>query len=117
MPLSEMLLLKPSILVKEDFAGPTNVDLNAFLLIDKAIWIGGSYRTAVLNKNNIDKSLSKPAAFVAMVELFVNDKLRIGYAYDQTVNGTAASNYTTHEISLSYFFLSSQNKMLSPRYF
>ncbi|RFM26857.1 PorP/SprF family type IX secretion system membrane protein [Deminuibacter soli] len=116
-PMSEVLMLKPSLLVKEDFAGPTSLDLNAFVLINRIIWVGASYRTAILNKDNIDKSLEKSAAVVGMVELFINDKLRFGYAYDQTINGTAANNYTTHELSLSFFFVNAKARMLSPRYF
>jgi len=46
-PLSENLQLKPSILVKEDFKGPTNVDLHAFLLILVDTSIGASYSTRV----------------------------------------------------------------------
>lgn len=114
---SEDLLFKPSILIKEDFAGPTSADLNAFMLIQEKIWIGASYRTAVFNKSNIDKTLKKSGAIVGMIEVFVNDKLRIGYAYDQTINGTAANNYSTHEISLNYFFNNPKARMLSPRYF
>jgi type IX secretion system PorP/SprF family membrane protein len=117
MPLSEEVLLKPTLLVKEDFAGPTSLDLGAFFLFSEKIWLGGSYRTAILNKNNIDNSVKKAGAIVGMMEVFVNSKLRIGYAYDQTVNGTGATSYTTHEASLSYFFNSRKARMLSPRYF
>ncbi|SFD74480.1 type IX secretion system membrane protein, PorP/SprF family [Chitinophaga sp. CF118] len=116
-PLSNEVLLKPSLLVKEDFAGPTSVDLNAFFLFSKVIWLGGSYRTAVLNKNDISNSVPKAGALVAMMEVFVNSKLRIGYAYDKTVNGTGATSYATHEISLNYFFENRKARMLSPRYF
>jgi type IX secretion system PorP/SprF family membrane protein len=116
-PLSEEVLLKPSLLVKEDFAGPTSLDVGAFFLLSQRIWLGGSYRTAILHKDNIDNSVKRAGAIVAMAEVFVNDKLRIGYAYDQTVNGTGATSYTTHELSLSYFFNSRKARMLSPRYF
>lgn len=116
-PLTDAILFKPSLLIKEDFAGPTSLDLNAFFLLQERLWIGGSYRTAVLNKKYIDKSLTKAGAAVGMVEYFVNEKLRIGYAYDQTVNGTAANGFTTHEISINYIFVSPKARMLSPRYF
>lgn len=115
--LSDQVLMKPSILVKEDFAGPTSMDLNAFFLLDQKLWIGAGYRTALFNRNNIDKSVTKAGAAVGMIEMFVNSKLRIGYAYDQTLNGTGATSYTTHELSLSYFFAGPKARMLSPRYF
>ena len=52
-----------------------------------------------------------------MAEYFVNEKLRIGYAYDQTINATAANGYTTHEISINYIFINPKARLLSPRYF
>lgn len=116
-PLSEEVLFKPSLLVKEDFAGPTSLDLNAFFLLQEMLWVGGSYRTAVLKKPHIDKSLQKAGAVVGMIEYFVNEKLRIGYAYDKTTNGTAANNSGSHEISLNYIFVKPKARMLSPRYF
>lgn len=116
-PLSEDVLLKPSLLVKEDFAGPTSLDLGAFFLLAQKIWLGGSYRTAILGKDNIDNSVKRAGAIVGMVEVFINSKMRVGYAYDQTINGTGATSYTTHEVSLSYFFNSRKARMLSPRYF
>jgi type IX secretion system PorP/SprF family membrane protein len=116
-PVSEGVSFKPSILVKEDFAGPTSTDLNAFVLFHDKLWIGASYRTAVFNQSHIDNDLSKSGAVVGMIELFVNEKLRIGYAYDQTTNGTGANSYTTHEISLSYTIINPKARMVSPRYF
>ncbi|KAA2245871.1 type IX secretion system membrane protein PorP/SprF [Chitinophaga agrisoli] len=117
LPLSEEVLLKPSLLVKEDFAGPTSVDLNAFFLISQKLWLGGAYRTAVLNRDNIDNNVTRSGAWVAMAEIFISSKLRLGYAYDQTINGTGANSYTTHEFSLGYFFEKRKARMLSPRYF
>lgn len=116
-PLTEDVLLKPSLLLKEDFAGPTSVDINAFVLLAQKVWIGGAYRTAVFNRSNIDKSVTKSGAVVGLVQIFINEKLRFGYAYDQTVNKTGATSYSTHEFSLGYFFARPKARMLSPRYF
>lgn len=116
-PLSENISLKPSILVKEDFAGPTSADLNAFVLFHEKLWIGASYRTAVFNKDKISNSLSKSGAVAGMVDFFINEKLRIGYAYDQTTNGTGANSFSTHEVSINYTWANPKARMLSPRYF
>lgn len=116
-PLSQEVLFKPSFLVKEDLAGPTSFDFNAFFLLQETVWIGGSYRTAIFNKPHINKSLRKAGAIVGMIEYFVNEKLRIGYAYDKTINGTAANNNSSHEVSLNYIFVKPKARMLSPRYF
>lgn len=118
-PLSENFLLKPSFLWKEDFAGPGSLDLNAFLLIAEKVWIGASYRTAlnVLKKEELEQSLRKPAAFVGLAEIYLAQKLRIGYAYDVPLNKLGDYNYGSHEISLGYFFTPRKARMLTPRYF
>jgi hypothetical protein len=68
-PLGEGFQLKPSILIKEDFKGPTNVDINAFLLIEEKLWLGASYRTNVglWNKTNLQKDLSELDAASALL--------------------------------------------------
>jgi type IX secretion system PorP/SprF family membrane protein len=116
-PLSEEVLLKPSILLKEDFAGPTSMDINTFVLLSEKLWLGGAYRTALLNKSDINKSVKKSGALVGIVQFFVNENLRFGYAYDQTINGTGANAHPTHEFSIGYFFASPKARMSSPRYF
>ncbi|KAA2242773.1 type IX secretion system membrane protein PorP/SprF [Chitinophaga agrisoli] len=117
--LSENLQLKPSILVKEDFKGPTNMDVNVFLLINEKIWIGGSYRTNVKlwNKNNLPGDLTELDAASAMVEYYATEKLRIGYSYDLNVNKMAGYQGGSHEISLGFLFPSKKYAVRSPRYF
>lgn len=117
--LSENFLLKPSFMWKEDFAGPGSLDLNAFLLIAEKIWIGASYRTAfnVIKKKDLDPALKKPAAFVMLAEVYVAQKLRIGYGYDIPLNQLGDYNYGSHEISIGYFFTPRKARMLTPRYF
>lgn len=116
-PVTDDILLKPSFLIKEDFAGPTSMDLNTFVLLQQQLWIGAAYRTAIFPKNNAEKSVTKSGAVVGLVQYFINEKIRIGYAYDQTINGTGATSYTTHEFSVGYTFPSVKARMLSPRYF
>jgi len=116
-PVTEEISLKPSILLKEDFAGPTSMDINTFLLFSQKIWVGGAYRTAIKHRSNVDKDIVKSGAWVALLQIFVNEKLRVGYAYDQTINGTGATSYSTHEFSLGYFFPGKKTRMQSPRFF
>lgn len=117
LPLSEAIQLKPSILIKEDFAGPTSLDINAFVLINKILWIGAGYRTAVFNKELIQNDLKKSGAVIGMAEVFIGQKIRLGYAYEYTTNVVGMGGYPTNEISISYFFIHPKAKMLSPRYF
>ncbi|MBO9728301.1 MAG: type IX secretion system membrane protein PorP/SprF [Chitinophaga sp.] len=118
-PLSENLQLKPSILIKEDFKGPTNVDINAFLLIGEKLWAGASYRTGVgiWRKTNLQKDLSEVDAASVMVEFYATEKLRIGYSYDLTINKMAGYQGGSHEISLGFLIPSKHFTVRSPRYF
>ncbi|PSR54392.1 hypothetical protein AHMF7605_13165 [Adhaeribacter arboris] len=116
--LGEHLKFKPSILMKENFHGPTNLDLNAFLLIENRIWLGGTYRTAAnIFKNNFEASdLANKDAVSAIAEVFLSPKLRLGYSYDFTL--TQLNNYSTHEFSLGVLlFKKAETKMLTPQYF
>ncbi|OCX52525.1 hypothetical protein BEL04_13790 [Mucilaginibacter sp. PPCGB 2223] len=97
--------LNPSFLLKDDRAGPTSLDLNLFVLLSERLWVGGTYRTAVplYNKPNLPGGLPKTNATVAMVEFFVTDKLRVGYAFDYSTTSLGGYNYGSHEISLGIY--------------
>ncbi|RPE08843.1 type IX secretion system membrane protein PorP/SprF [Chitinophaga lutea] len=117
--LSDVLQLKPSIMVKEDFKGPTSVDLNAFLLIGERIWIGGSYRTnaRIWTKENLANDLRAINAASIMAEFYASERLRVGYAYDLNVNKLAGYQGGSHEISLGFLFPSKKYSTANPRYF
>jgi type IX secretion system PorP/SprF family membrane protein len=60
-PLSEFIDLKPSFMIKEDFKGPTNLDLTGYLVLKKAVWLGASYQTGFItfNKTNLQGGLNE----------------------------------------------------------
>jgi len=118
-PLSEDFLLKPSFLLKDDRAGPTSLDLNAFLLLGERIWVGGSYRMGVklYDKSYLQRDLSMQNSVVAAIEIFASDNFRIGYAYDFSVGPLQGYSGGTHEISIGYYFKTKKTRMLTPRYF
>jgi len=113
------LKLKPSVIFKEDFLGPTNIDLNVFLLISNKLWLGTSYRTGVtiFNKAYLQKNLISNDAYSILAEFFVTDRFRIGYSFDYTTNRLRDVNNGTHEISIGYTLRNNRPPMLSPRYF
>jgi type IX secretion system PorP/SprF family membrane protein len=118
--LSPTFKFKPSFLLKEDFNGPTNVDLNLFLLYNDVIWLGSSYRTAVnlFKKPVLDaaENLAFRDAVAAIIEIYPAPRFRIGYSYDIMLN--KMRNHNTHEISLGYmFFKKRDTRMLTPQYF
>jgi type IX secretion system PorP/SprF family membrane protein len=110
--------LKPSIMVKEDFESPTNIDLNAFVLLSERIWLGGSYRTAAswYSKQPADYELENRNAWAAIAQLYVTPKLRLGYSYDRSLNDL--KDYASHEVSVGFYFFKKEDaRMMTPRYF
>jgi type IX secretion system PorP/SprF family membrane protein len=118
-PLSEEIQLKPSFLLKDDRAGPTSLDIAAFILLKESIWIGCSYRTGVklYNKSYLQQDLSQANSIVVAAQLFAVQNFRIGYAYDISVGPLQGYSAGTHEISIGYFFGKRSSRMLTPRYF
>lgn len=118
-PLSEGIQLKPSFLVKEDFKGPTNLDLNAFVLFGEKLWLGATYRSGIKlwKKSNLQDDLSNKDAVVATFQVFPTSNLRIGYAYDFSVGPLKGNSGGSHEISIGYMFNRRNARMVSPRYF
>ncbi|WP_187262143.1 PorP/SprF family type IX secretion system membrane protein [Pontibacter beigongshangensis] len=115
--LSSSLKFKPSVLVKEDFNAPANVDLNAFLLIKEILWLGSSYRTSMNLFNDNPATDARNRTAVALIgELHVNRSFRLGYAYDVMLNDFRG--VSTHEISVGYYLFGKKDApMLTPQYF
>ncbi|WP_131539382.1 PorP/SprF family type IX secretion system membrane protein [Pedobacter nototheniae] len=119
LPINEDVQIKPSFLLKDDRGGPTSLDVNAFLILGEKLWVGGSYRTGVklYSKNHLQKDLSSLNAAVGAVQFFVNDNLRIGYAYDFPVGPLQGYAGSTHEISVGFLFTKQNFRMATPRVF
>jgi type IX secretion system PorP/SprF family membrane protein len=117
LPVNEDVLLRPSIMLKDDRGGPTSLDLNTFVLLSERIWVGGTYRTAVklYNKPNLQNNLEQANAVVGMVQFFVNEKLRVGYSYDYSLTPLANYNYGTHEISIGIYLKEGKLKSINQK--
>ena len=117
--LSEMLRFKPSILLKEDFKSPANLDLNAFLLVGDRLWLGGSYRTGVKLYNQAaydSEGIDTNNAWAMIAEVYLSPRIKVGYSYDVTL--TSLRGYASHEVSLGfYFYKKEEAKSLTIRYF
>ncbi len=107
--------LKPSFLLKQDFKGPSNLDLNAFLLLYNKLWLGASYRTAIPMFTKVDMTdIKKRNAWALMTQVYATPKFRIGYSYD--ISLTKMRDYSSHEVSLGYSFFRKQNgRTITPR--
>ncbi|QEC52898.1 type IX secretion system PorP/SprF family membrane protein [Anseongella ginsenosidimutans] len=104
-PFSDKFALRPSFLLKDDRGGPTSLDLNLFALLNERIWVGASYRTGVVlyDKSYLEYDPKKTNAVVGLAEFFISDQIRVGYAYDYSLNALKNYNYGTHELSVSYY--------------
>ena len=100
--LNEDLKLKPSVLVKAVAGAPIQTDINANLWINDIISVGASYQTG--------------SAVSGMLEVMLTPQLRIGYAYDRSINGLGVFNQGSHEVMLR-LELKNNDKVSHPRYF
>ena len=119
LPLSEGVDLRPSLMIKEDFAGPTNIDITSFIAFNRKVWLGASYRIGVpiWNKADLQNNLDNADAVTAIAEYYINDHFRIGYSYDFTTSKLANYQSGSHEISLTISFARAKQRIISPRYF
>ncbi|TAE39889.1 MAG: type IX secretion system membrane protein PorP/SprF [Sphingobacteriales bacterium] len=118
--LNEELKLRPSVLVKEDFRGPTSVDINTMFIFKDKFWVGASYRTGLnikSEKYSQGQSLSSLNAVSGVLQLFVTDELRVGYSYDYTLSGLSNQQSGAHELTIGLTLPSKNQRILSPRFF
>ncbi len=118
-PISPLVDWKPSVMIKEDFKGPTNLDAATYFLFGKVLWIGGAYSTGVTlwNKTNLPSNLYKTDAITGIMAISFSSRYRIGYSYDFNTNKIPGYNTASHEVSLSFSFGRRNDRILSPRYF
>ncbi|MFT7033282.1 MAG: type IX secretion system PorP/SprF family membrane protein [Cyclobacteriaceae bacterium] len=101
--LNRHLKLKPSVLLKMVQGAPLQMDFSAMLLIEDRIWVGFSYRSF----DSID----------LVLELQLNSKFSLGYAYDYSVTALNQVNSGSHELMLNYILSFSRSRVITPRYF
>ncbi|RKR84532.1 type IX secretion system PorP/SprF family membrane protein [Mucilaginibacter gracilis] len=119
LPLSDYIDIKPSAMLKSDFKGPGNLDVGAYLVFNKTVWLGSSYRTSVpvWSNSDLQSGLSTDDAVAAILQINVNDHFRIGYSFDFTTSKLASYQSGSHELSLSIGFPGKKQRVVSPRYF
>lgn len=118
--LNEDTKLRPSIMVKEDFKGPTSLDVGAMVIFGGKVWFGGAYRTGVKtwNKKYTDgQDLSQLNAISGIAQFYVDKRFRIGYSYDYALSKLGSISNGTHEITLGMTFPRKDIRLLSPRFF
>lgn len=95
------LVINPTILFKSVPSTAGAMDLSLNFLIKQRIWVGVFSRT--------DQTLG------LLTQVYVTDKLRIGYAFDRGMGKVQRNLGNGHEIMLGFDFNTFKSKMLSPR--
>ncbi|MES2838394.1 MAG: type IX secretion system membrane protein PorP/SprF [Bacteroidota bacterium] len=92
--ITEMLTVKPSVLVKTDFAS-TQIEVAGLVYYNNTYWAGLNYRTV--------DALSLMLGYQAKI----NDKMnyRIGYSYDLTTSQLRTKSSGSHELLLGFCYI------------
>lgn len=118
LPLSDVVLFKPSFLVREVKGAPTNYDLNTMFLFMDRLWLGASYRSNVnVWNDHIENSLTSRNALAFILEVYATDNIRVGYAYDHNLNVLQSYRANSHELSVGYYLTPKDKKLKNPRWF
>lgn len=117
--LSPDMRIRPSLLIKEDFKGPTSADLNIMAILSDKVWLGGSYRTGINLKSSQEEGISagKQNSISGIVQFYVNERFRVGYSYDFVTSQLASNQHGSHEISLGLAFGKVPRSFICPRVF
>jgi len=111
--------VRPSMMLREDFRGPTNADFNVMGIFSDRIWLGGGYRTSLklFKKEYRNTDVSSRAAIIGMAQFYVNERFRIGYSYDYAVSKLSGYQSGTHEITVGLTFGKAPKASICPRVF
>ena len=101
--LDKSFKLMPNAMIRYAEGTYATFDLGATLYYDDLFGIGLSYRAK--------ESVS------ALFQLFVNEELIIGYAFDYVLSDLRMATYGSHEIMVNYRFAFNKKRYISPRYF
>jgi type IX secretion system PorP/SprF family membrane protein len=111
--LSDIVDLRPSILVKATAAAPVATDMDVSFIFYEKFFAGVGFRAS--KRINID-GMDNMA--MVMLEYEINRRFRIGYSFDYYIQRTGDYNRGgTHELMLGWDLEVSKTKMTNPRYF
>lgn len=100
--INERWKMQPGLLYRWLANAPAGLDLQAYFIWEEMLWLGAGYRLQ--------------QGMIALVQAQVNNKLRIGYAYDRGMQEYRFPG-NSHELMLNYQIFNAPEKVSSPRYF
>ncbi len=95
--------IKPSVLLKQVYGAPLELDMNLNFYFGGKFGIGASYRTG--------------DGIVGILEYQFTRQLRMGYAYDYPFTYLRGFTTGSHELMISYDFSFGNESVVSPRVF
>jgi type IX secretion system PorP/SprF family membrane protein len=98
---NDNLVINPTIIYKGTIA-VSNVDANLNFLIKQRVWLGVFYRS--------------DATLGGLMQVYVTDKIKVGYAFDMSMGKVQKRLGNGHEIMIGFDLNVFKSKMLSPRY-
>lgn len=99
----DKLVLQPSVLIKQVQDAPYDLDINAFLVFNQALWLGLTYQ----HQDAID----------GLLMLQMSKQWRIGLSYGYTLSALERYNAGSVEVMIEYNFLKERSNLLNPRHF
>jgi len=117
--ISPQMRVRPSLMIKEDFRGPTSLDMNVMTIFNDKLWLGGSFRTGfgLWKKGINDLDLGKQNSLSGIVQVFVSDRFRIGYSYDYVTSKLGSNQNGSHELTMGFTFGRVPRSFICPRVF
>jgi type IX secretion system PorP/SprF family membrane protein len=115
--MSDNVGFKPSFLFRQVKGAPTNYDINGMFVFFDRLLVGGSYRSNMKLWTDVESSLTSRNAVAAVLEVYATDRLRLGYAYDQSLNVLQDYRHNSHELSLGFYMTPRTAKMKNQRWF
>lgn len=103
MPVGDDVEFQPSLLVKYVSNAPVGIDVNASFIFYESLLAGVTYREG--------------DSFDMIIQLFLKNNLRIGYAHDFNTSKMTEYHNGTHEIMLGIDFGRRMKGVDNPRYF
>ncbi len=124
-PLTQTVMLRPSLLYKDDLNNNPTVDINLFVMLYDRVWLGATWRQGLpFGRENKEfagyANLSSLNAAAFLVEVFITKQLRLGYSFDYPITAGLvglSNNFGSHELSIGYTFQTKAKTTTNPRYF